>query len=101
MKKIVYVVEDRPRDGFDGDWFQSGFTFNKEEAIEAARSVRRHLTRCELKKSVHYVLGYEVDVEDGVDAEAAYDEFVVNDDSLSGPDPVDCIDITLPEEHND
>ena len=78
MKKLIYVEKDRVN---GGDEFDGLVTFDKEEAISFAERDWEHLTNSERKTHQISVAAFNVEVNEGESAKAAYTRLLEDDDS--------------------
>jgi len=62
MKKTIYLVYDIPSAGAVGDWYQTNPTFDRDEAVKAARGALQYLTDTEKSRRDIYVGVHTVDV---------------------------------------
>ena len=94
MKKIIYVGKDYKK---HGDCFDVCITFDKNEALDKTDSDRMHLTKQELKRSEHFVEGFELDIPEGMTAEEAW-SWALDEDLPETYNPVFCEKVLTKEE---
>ena len=96
MTRTIYLVYDIPSAGNTGDWYQTCPTFDREEAVRAARGALAYLTDSEKSRREVYVGVHTVSIPDG-DTRTASEIYraMISDDAW--PEDHDVITITEAE----
>ena len=89
-KKMIYIVEEGEKP--EGSAWQLFYTFNLNEARNEAKYHLQRLTKWEKPKRYIAIYGYDVEVQAGQTAKAAFDEF--ENDLPWYPDPTFYEEIT-------